>query len=115
MSRTGPPAHRSTAADALACPANYWFCGSTFLIRTRRKVRIGSVAICSSGRSYASAAARCRKWLCGQRDPHLSHRPHAENTAPSEEQYFWRDGEEVAVTHVKGQSKIQQCLLSAYF
>ncbi|XP_009321761.1 PREDICTED: inositol polyphosphate multikinase [Pygoscelis adeliae] len=50
-------------------------------------------------------AACCRKWLCGQQDSRLSHRPHAEDTAPAEELYFWQDGEEVAVNHPKGRSK----------
>lgn len=113
MSRTGPPAHRSTAADALTRPANYWFHQLKFLIRTTHMVQVSSVAICSSSRSYASMAACCRKWLCGQQDPRLSHRPHTEDTAPAEELYFWQDGEEVVVNHPKGRSKIQRCLLSA--
>lgn len=103
MSRTGPPAHRSTAADALTHPANYCFHQSMFLLRTTCTVQVSSVAICLAGRSYASTATCCRKWLCGQQDPRLSHRPHAENTALVEERCFWRDGEEVDVNHVKGQ------------
>lgn len=75
VSGTGPLACRSPTADASACPANSWFGWWTFALRPTCMVLAGSVAISWAGKSYAYAAAWCRKWLCGQQDPRLSHRP----------------------------------------
>lgn len=99
VSGTGLPAHRSPTAGASTCPAKHWFGWWTFVLRPTCTVLASSVAICWAGRSYTHAAAWGRKWLCGQQDPCLSHRPCAESTALAKEVWkrwlwtMWRHSE----------------------